>query len=615
MEPHLRMSPHPRARAAMVSSAVIASLAAILIVLAALHLAGCARKSGASAETHETRLTTDGAAKYMVRFSPDGRQVAYTVRSPKEPFWNVFVIPREGGQPRRISPDSLGMVGVAWSANGRSLYCKAEGNQIYSCGQDGSLELLDRNDPLTRIAAISADGRRELLLRFNGDNRDLGTKVAGGEFKYVAATPQWEEDAVFGPGPDEITVVRKPSYQAPVSTIEVCSPTTGKFNPLPLPEGQNSQPVWSADGRYLAYVCTQRGESDLWVYDAQSAHAAPLISGPGDISSPSWSPDVGWLAFCRSASTSHVFFGDPRKPGHRQITEGPARDQFPAISPDGKWVAFVRQPGPGSGGSATPTLCVVPVAGGPVTELDLQGVRFVGKGAEAVGWSHDSRQIAFQGLSASGKVDVYRIGRDGSGLARVTVEPGEELEPRWSPDGRWICYTRAGGGRLQVAVVPANGGLSRTVSPPEAKSEGGLWGPDSDELAYVSYGQGSTFQISIASVSHPERGRMLLADSSMVWPEHWSRDGGEILLARLLASRWHFVARSVATGEETGIGEVVTVTSGGEEMVDLNANGQKYRDLFYPNGAYVYTDGQDNSDVYLMRTRELTSRLLSARGK
>jgi Tol biopolymer transport system component len=612
-----RVAAVSRARVAIFSSVAIAGLAAALVVLAALHLTGCARKSGASAEIHETRLTTDGVGKYMLRFSPDGRWIAYSARAHGEPAWGVYVVPREGGQPRRISPDSVGMLGVDWTADSKGLYCAAtEGGKICRVALDRSLEVVDTHDAITRFSAISADGKTELLLRFNRDNRDLGVKVSGGEFKYVAATPQWEEDAIFGPGPGEITVVSRPSYQAPVSTIAIWSPKAAKFSPLPLAEGQNTQPAWSADGRYLAYVVTQNGQSDVWAYDAKSARTLPLIAGPGDVVYPSWSPDGAWLAVCRSASTSHIFSGDPRKGAARPLTQGPARDNSPMVSPDGKWVAFMRSAGPGGGGRPTPSLCVVPEGGGPVSELDLQGVRLAGKGIETLAWSGDCRQIAFQGLNSAGKMDIYRIGRDGSGLARVTVEPGADLEPRWSPDGRWISYTRAGGGKLEVAVVPANGGLSRTLSPPEAKSEGALWGPDSEHLLYVSYGKRSSFQIWVTSLSHPERKRMLLDESGMVWPVYWSRDGREILLARTAGSHWYYAARSIDTGEESRIGEVVMVTASGVEMVDLNARGQHYRDLIYPNGAHVYADGQDNADIYRVRVRELLgSRLLAAGGR
>jgi TolB protein len=618
MEPDPQMPPRARARTALLLNATIFVVTALLGVLVLLQFAGCAGRSGAQAETREIRLTRDEVAKHAIRFSPDGRLVAYAARlSGEKQTWGIFVIPREGGQPRRISPDTVGVFGLTWSADGKGLYARGtDGDQIYYVGLDGSLKLLGRAGPFTRLANISPDGKTELLLRFNGDNRDLGMRESGGEFKFVAATPVWEEDAVFGPGRGEITVVTVPSYQAPISTISVWSPQTRKFTPLPLPEGLNTQPAWSPDGRYLVYVSYLSSQYDLWIYDPQTGRAAPLTSDPADVGCPGWSPDGEWLAFCRSDRTSHLFSGDPRKAAPRQLTEGPARDSSPFVSPDGKWVAFMRRPAGGSGGQSGLGLWVMPVAGGPATELDLKGVRLAGKGDDAISWSHDGRDIAFQGTSGSGKMDIYRIGRDGRGLTRVTVEPGEELAPSWSPDGRSISYTQAGGGRLQVAVIPANGGLSRSVSHGKAQSEVGAWGPDSDRLAYGSYRSDGTIEVWVTSLSHPETRKQLLADKAIVWPIRWSRDGKEIILARGQGPLWYFTAYSLGTGKETRIGRSVLLPSGRADIVEFTAQGEKYRDLFYPGGVHVYADGRDNTDIYLVRARELLkSRLLAAQGE
>jgi Tol biopolymer transport system component len=611
------MPPRARARAAVLLNATIIIAAALLGVLVLLQLAGCAGRSGAQAETREIRLTRDEVAKHAIRFSPDGRLVAYTARpSGEKQTWGIFVIPREGGQPRRISPDTVGVFGLTWTADGKGLYARGtDGDKIYYVSLDGSLKPLASAGPLTRLASISPDGKTELLLRFNGDNRDLGLRESGGKFKFLAATPAWEEDAVFGPGRGEITVVAVPSYQAPVSTISVWSPQTGKFTPLPLPEGLNSQPTWSPDGRYLVYVSYLSSQYDLWIYDPRTARAAPLTSEPTDVGCPAWSPDGEWLAFCRSDRTSHLFLGDPRKAVPRQLTQGLGRDFSPMVSPDGKWVAFLRRSAGGSGGQSGPTLCVMPASGGPVAELDLGGAQVTGKG-DAMCWSRDGRRIAFQGVSGSGKTDIYEIDRDGSGLARVTVEPGEEVAPMWSPDGRYISYTQAGGGRLQVAVIPAHGGLARVVSHEKAPSEGGAWAPDSDRLAYLAYGSDGIFEIWITSLTHPETRKKLLADKLMAWPAFWSRDGKEILLARGSGSEWYYTAYSLEKGQETRVGRVVMLPSGNGEVVDLEAQGEKYRDLFYPGGTHVYADGKDNTDVYLVRARELLeSRLLAARGE
>lgn len=590
-------------------------------LLVVLTLPGCTRRTGASGGGGEVRLTHDEIGKSSVRFSPDGRWVAYTA-------WPggagqglcVYVVARGGGQPRRVSADSLGLLGLNWSGDGKGLYCRAmTRDSLYYLTLDGAVRAVSPAGPFARFASVSADGRTQLLLQFNGDNRDVAVRRGGGKLEFLASTPVWEEDAVFGPGPGDVTAVTFTTFQAPTSRIAVWSARTKAFTDLPLPEGLDTQPAWSPDGRYLACSVNDGTQSDIWVYDSQSAHVAALTADPGDASSPSWSPDGEWLAFIRSTKTSHLFAGDPVKKEIRPLTEGAARDYMPVVSRDGKWVAFARRPAAGAtpgAASSGPELCVMPRAGGEITELDLKGVRLAGKDSDALAWSADGGALAFQGVDASGKMDIYRIGRGGQGLARVTVSPGEEVSPMWSPDGRRIAYAQAGGGRIRVMAIPATGGVPQEVSHEGVQSEGSVWAPDGDRVAYVAYRPEGGFDIWIRSLARPQERRYVVGDKQIVWPIFWSRDGRELLLARMSGSKYVYSAFDLESGRETSIGRSVPLPSGHGEYAELNARGERYRDLFYPGGEGVFADGKDTSDIYLLRVRGLLeSRLLAAAGE
>src|SRR2546425_10595671 len=76
-----------------------------------------------------------------------------------------------------------------------------------------------------------------------------------------------------------------------------------------------------------------------------------------------------------------------------------------------------------------------------------------------------------------------RTGGGGGGEARrLTGHPGRELEPPFSPDGRWIAFTGEYDGNLDVYVVSVDGGAPRRLTshpgpdlvqgwPPDAKQE------------------------------------------------------------------------------------------------------------------------------------------------
>ena len=566
-------------------------------------ISGCASRSPAEAENREIRLTQDGLVKYAPHFSPDGASLVYAARHGEGAgALGVYVVPRKGGEPRRISPDSLSIYPLGWSDDGGAIYCRSiEGRNIYRVGLDGSMRTLDSGDPFSRVVSVSPDGRTFLLLKFNKDNRDLGIVEAGSPFRFVAETPVWEEDAVFGPAAGEITVVSTASYQAQASTISIWSPKTHSFSALPLPEGQKFQPAWSADGRMLAYCYRHEGQGDVWLYDAKSGRSAPLTDDAEDSGSPSWEPGGEWLAFCRSMKISHIFVGHPKHEGRRQLTEGPDYDHGPAVSPDGRWVAFTRKLAAGeSRGKAL--LCVVPQPGGPVRTIDLKGLLLPAKEMEALAWSPDSREIAFSASAGAGRMDIYRVGRDGQGLARVTIEPGDEIEPCWSPDGRFISYTRVGGGETRIAMVPWTGGLPRPVSAAGVLSEGGLVSPHSDRVVYVSFPSDGTTQLWMARLEKPEKRTLLMTSKLIVWPVRWTPDGKEILLERGRGTSWEILAWSLDSGVETKIGQSMMLPSGKDMFAELSPDGEKYRDLYYPGGIVV-ADGQDRSDLYLIRAR------------
>jgi Tol biopolymer transport system component len=470
----------------------------ILVALAPV-FSGCASRSPAEAENREVRLTTDGVVKYAPRFSPDGQWVAYAaVTGDANHAVAIYLLPRQGGAAKRISPDTMSAVPLSWAGDGQSIYCRQlEGRDVYQIGLDGSVKTIAGGDPFGRMVAISADGKTHVLVKFNQDNRDIGIVENGGPFQFMALTPAWEEEAVMGPGAGEVTVVATPSYQATTSTISVWSPKTRAFSALAaargaevfagLVGGRPQARLLLSPRRQERRVALRREERALGrdhrrgrgfrraELDARRRLARDLPQHE-DLAHLRWRPEEG---------------RPPRD--HRR-----SRLRFIArSSPDGRWVAFTRKYAGGEQRGKV-ALCVVPTSGGEVRALDLKGIALPGKEMNAPSWSPDSRQIAFEGTEGSSKMDIYRIGRDGEGLARVTVEPGDEIEPRWSSDGKNISYTRVGAGQLRVSFVPATGGLPRLLSPEGVPSEGGLLSPHCDRVAYTTFRPDGTTELWVA---------------------------------------------------------------------------------------------------------------------
>src|SRR3989442_2034566 len=60
--------------------------------------------------------------------------------------------------------------------------------------------------------------------------------------------------------------------------------------------------------------------------------------------------------------------------------------------------------------------------------------------------------------------DLWTVPRGGGIARQITTDPGLELFPRYSPDGRWIAFTGQYDGNQDVYVIPAEGGEPRRLT-------------------------------------------------------------------------------------------------------------------------------------------------------
>jgi dipeptidyl aminopeptidase/acylaminoacyl peptidase len=81
---------------------------------------------------------------------------------------------------------------------------------------------------------------------------------------------------------------------------------------------------------------------------------------------------------------------------------------------------------------------------------------------------------------------LYRAQSNGQNRQRLTFGPTSVANPRWSPDGTWIAFTRTGMDRKsQLAVMRASGGEARTLTSVKTGVSDFRWSPDAQEIAYL----------------------------------------------------------------------------------------------------------------------------------
>ena len=102
--------------------------------------------------------------------------------------------------------------------------------------------------------------------------------------------------------------------------------------------------------------------------------------------------------------------------------------------------------------------------------------------------SPDGKQVAFawDGPAESDNFDIYvKLTGTGDPL-RLTSGPGSSANPVWSPDSRFIAFSRFGK-ETGLYVVPSLGGTARKISDSRANRQGMAWSKDSRWIAFADF--------------------------------------------------------------------------------------------------------------------------------
>ena len=222
----------------------------------------------ADARDHQQLTHTPEDDEWRPQFAPDGRTLAFlSDRGDEEATTQVWALPANGGEPRRLTNLPGGVEDYVWSPDG------------------------------TRLALIAMD-----------PERPEGAIKPKKPAPIVVDRYQFKEDGIGYLG-----TRRRHLYLFDVAT--------GRADLLTAGDHDEYLPAWSPDGRQIAYV-TKRGEDpdrhlnfDLYVVEARAgATERQLTRFPGsDLdpyweSRPAWSPDGRRIAYLRSGENRWIYY-------------------------------------------------------------------------------------------------------------------------------------------------------------------------------------------------------------------------------------------------------------------------------------------------------------------
>jgi dipeptidyl aminopeptidase/acylaminoacyl peptidase len=79
---------------------------------------------------------------------------------------------------------------------------------------------------------------------------------------------------------------------------------------------------------------------------------------------------------------------------------------------------------------------------------------------------------------------------DGSDRRNLTQNPAIDIDPSWSPDGRWVSFTSNRDGDFEVFVMRRNGDDQTQLTFNEAQDILTGWSPEGEEIAFESHRDG-----------------------------------------------------------------------------------------------------------------------------
>ena len=402
-----------------------------------------------------SRLTTFPGDEFAAKFSPDGKEIAFT--GSYDGSYNVYVMPVDGGIPKRITYNPGGDQTICWTPDGKRVVFRSyfenfimRDPNLYFVDKDGSAP---ERFPLDRgvRCSFSADGSKILYVRkgleeYNWKRYKGGwyTDIWEYDFKdnkftpisnYVGknAYPMWIGNFMYfvsdrGNGIANI-------FKENLDTKEITQVTNYNDVDVMYPSNDKDQIVYLHDG-FLYVLDTKTDQSkkiEVEVPSDQWELRDRVINPKDYIHFTNISNDGKTVAL---EARGDIFAIPTGKGNTLNLSNTPGtREMYPQISPDGKWVAFF------SDKSGEYELYIQSIKGGEWTQL----TKTLDRTDYHLLWSPDGKKILF----GNKQFAIFYVDVDTKKLVKIDTSNQmkndefywEVSDYNWSPDSKWICYS------------------------------------------------------------------------------------------------------------------------------------------------------------------------------
>ena len=317
--------------------------------------------------TKEENILTPGPGKHSSPvWSPCGGHLAFVSDRDGKEGAQLFILPfREGGEARQLTTGDGGVSQPVWSPDGtRIAFARSVIVSPWFEKEMFEKENCDRKPELADIYGLvnkKAKARLEDSLLFrhwdhwrdrkrthvfmvdveSGETCDL----TPGDIDCPPISLGGAQDIAFSPEGNEIAVVFNPDKEVARSTNNSIYTIAiggikrkGELRRISVGEGCDNSPVYSPDGRYLAYLCMERAtyEADrqrLALYSRKVGKTRIVARNFGrSASEPIFSPDGKSIYFHANDRMRESVYRIPHRGGNvEQLTEGTHNTSFRLI--------------------------------------------------------------------------------------------------------------------------------------------------------------------------------------------------------------------------------------------------------------------------------------------
>ena len=303
----------------------------------------------------ERRISRQGRRPH---FSPDGNWIAYTVPGRSPINSPLYIIPSNGGEPKRLAPDIVAYVAI-WTPDSKHLLVNAYGgSRSLIVPIDGGPVLKTEDTPFLRRREMTSwvpngwiPGSNEALFSaWHGDLSNIWRVPFSLKTWQLTGDPR---QVTFGAGGQQsasASAMGSVAFASIALTSAIWSlpidgnqaKVTGEMRPLVHSGSLNISPALSGDGKKLVFSSNRAGHGDIWMKDLAAGTEAAVTATPSDKHLPKANRDGSEIAYNEGKI---VYLTSPNRGGAERICEscGSLLDW----STDGQHLLFFAQNGTG----------------------------------------------------------------------------------------------------------------------------------------------------------------------------------------------------------------------------------------------------------------------------